>query len=40
MNPSVILSVIDVDTVVGMYADEHVSDMRALRDVRNPSVIP
>jgi hypothetical protein len=39
VNPSVLSSVIDVGTAVGMCADGHVSDMRALRDVRNPSVL-
>jgi len=29
----------DIDKAVGICADEHVSDMRALRDVRNPSVL-
>jgi len=38
VNPSVIPLVIDVGTAVGMCADGHVSDVRALRDVRNPSV--
>jgi hypothetical protein len=33
-------SVIDVGTAIGMCADGHMSDMRALRDVRNSSVIP
>ena len=30
----------DVRKSVGICADGHVSDMRALWDVRNPSVIP
>ena len=29
-----------VEKSVGICADGHASDMRALRDVRNPSVIP
>ena len=36
VNPSVFPSVQDV----GICADGHVSDMHALRDMRNPSVIP
>jgi hypothetical protein len=32
--PSVIPSVFDVGKAVGIRADGHVSDMRALRDVR------
>jgi hypothetical protein len=28
-----------VEKSVGIYADGHASNMRALRDVRNPSVI-
>ena len=35
---SVITSVMDVGTAVSICADGHVSDMRALRDVHNPSV--
>jgi len=34
VKPSVILSVLDVGNSVGICADEHVSDMRALHDVR------
>jgi len=36
----VIPTVQDVGKAVGMCADRHVSDMHALQDVRNPSVIP
>ena len=38
VKPSEITSVMDVGTAVGICADEHMSDMHALRDVRNPSV--
>ena len=34
VNPSVIPSVLDVGKAVGICADGHMSDMRALRDVR------
>jgi hypothetical protein len=40
VNLSVIPSVYYVGNFVGICADGHVSDMRALRDVRNPYVIP
>jgi hypothetical protein len=38
VKPSVITSVMGVGIAVGICADGHVSDMCALRDVRNPLV--
>jgi len=40
VNPSVIPSMLVIGKAVGMCADEHVSDMRALRDVRTSVDIP